>query len=183
MPNKWSRERLVYVVGTQIFDSTVDERNGRLNPSRDKKVRQAPQKEGFLLCDSGWCVHILTDRYSLKSTINWMATNKQKQSPKWWRELLHLSLSRIVVLSFLFIFHDFCQQQTHTQAQACTRQPMKNRNTTISPTCDTVAFREMSSTVSIKYFCFPTRYICYSVSFRRRTDPHSQVYPCRAASL
>ena len=102
MPNKWSGERLVYVVGTQIFDSTVDEGNGRLNPSRDKKVRRAPQKEGFLLCDSGWCVHILTDRYSLKSTINWMATNKQKQSPKWWRELPHLSLSRKVVLSFLF---------------------------------------------------------------------------------
>ena len=70
MTNKWSGERLVYVVGTKIFDFTVDEGNGRLTPSRDEKLRQAPQKEGFLLCDSGWCVHILTNRYSLTSTIN-----------------------------------------------------------------------------------------------------------------
>ena len=183
MPNKWSGERLVYVVGTQIFDSTVDEGNGRLNPSRDKKVRQSSQKKGFLLCDSGWCVHILTDRYSLKSTIiGWQQTNKN--NPRNGRGNFPTCPYRgKLCCHFYFIFHDLCQQQTHTQAQACTRQPMKNRNTTIPPTCDTVAFREMSSTVSMKYFCFPTRYICYSVSFRRRTDPHSQVYPCRAASL
>ena len=38
------------------FDFTVVEGKGRLNPSRDKKLRQAPQ---FHLCDLGWCVHIL----------------------------------------------------------------------------------------------------------------------------
>ena len=30
------------------FDFAVDEENGRLNLSRDKKLRQAPQKEGVL---------------------------------------------------------------------------------------------------------------------------------------
>ena len=56
----------------------------RLNSSRYKKLRQAPQKEGgekkeekkywvaFPLCDPGWCVHILTERYSLASRVNGM---------------------------------------------------------------------------------------------------------------
>ena len=59
-----------FVMGTQKFDFTVDEGTGVLNPSRDKKERQAPQKEGgilkrmknknscvlaFLVCDPGWC--------------------------------------------------------------------------------------------------------------------------------
>ena len=44
------------------FDFTVDEGKELPNPSRDKKLRQAPQREGgqeispcvaFLLCDSG----------------------------------------------------------------------------------------------------------------------------------
>ena len=47
------------------FDFTVDEGKERLNPSREKKLRQAPQKEGgeilcgvtFLLGDPGWYVH------------------------------------------------------------------------------------------------------------------------------
>ena len=37
-------ERLYH--GYTRFDFTVDEGKGRLNPSRDKKLRQAPQKEG-----------------------------------------------------------------------------------------------------------------------------------------
>ena len=32
--------------GYTKFDFAVDEGKGRLNPSRDKKLRQAPQKEG-----------------------------------------------------------------------------------------------------------------------------------------
>ena len=29
-----------------------------MNPSRDKKIRQAPQKEGVEIpCDPDWCVH------------------------------------------------------------------------------------------------------------------------------
>ena len=32
--------------GYTKFDVTVDEGRGRLNPSRDKKIKQAPQKEG-----------------------------------------------------------------------------------------------------------------------------------------
>ena len=74
-------------LGYTKFDFTVDEGKGRLNPSRDKKLRQAPQKEGgekqtnscvaLLLCDPGWCVHILTERCSLTFRINEMTTNKQ----------------------------------------------------------------------------------------------------------
>ena len=49
--------------GYTYFDFTVDEGKGRLNRSRDKKLRQVSQKEGgekdnscvaFLLCDPRW---------------------------------------------------------------------------------------------------------------------------------
>ena len=56
MPNKW-RTIISWVLHTTV-DFTVDEGKGRLNSSRDKKLRQAPQKEGGeILCDPGWCVH------------------------------------------------------------------------------------------------------------------------------
>ena len=47
-----NKKRLELCRGYTKFDFTVDEGKGRLNPSRDKKVRQAPQKEGGerLLC-------------------------------------------------------------------------------------------------------------------------------------
>ena len=71
--------------GYTKFDLTVDEGKGRLNLSRDRKLRHAPQKKkkknsgvAFLLCDPGWCVHILTERCSLTSRINGMTTNKTK---------------------------------------------------------------------------------------------------------
>ena len=41
-------------------DFTVDEGKERLDPSRNKKIRQACTAEEsvtFLLCDPGWCVH------------------------------------------------------------------------------------------------------------------------------
>ena len=51
--------------GYTKLDFMVYEGKGGLNPSRDKNLRQAPQKEGgegknsyvaFVLCDRGWCV-------------------------------------------------------------------------------------------------------------------------------
>ena len=58
MPNKWR------TINSWVhkIDFTVDEGLGRLNPSRDRTLRQAPQKVeiscvAFLLCDPGWCVH------------------------------------------------------------------------------------------------------------------------------
>ena len=45
------------------FDRTVDERKGRLNPSRDKNEDKHRRKKveksclTFLLCGPGWCVH------------------------------------------------------------------------------------------------------------------------------
>ena len=60
---------------------------GQVNPSRDKKVRQAPQKEGgenfcvaFSLCDPGGCVHIFTDKCSLTSRIDGMTTNSNNKN-------------------------------------------------------------------------------------------------------
>ena len=51
-----------YVVGTQNSTLRSTRERDYLNSSRNKKVRQAPQKEGgdvaFLLCDPGWCVHM-----------------------------------------------------------------------------------------------------------------------------
>ena len=162
------------------IDFTVDEGKGRLDPSRDKKLRQAPQKEGFLLCDSGWCVHILTEMCSLTSRISWMATNNNNTLNVGGN--FRLFSSRKVVFSFLFFISRFLPTaDAHTST--CTRQPVNHRDTTVFPTCDTVAFREMSSTVSIKYYCFPTIFIWHSVSFRRRADPHSQVHSYRAALI
>ena len=58
-------------------------------------------------------------------------------------------------------FHDFCLQQTHTPARACARHRAKHRDTTVSPTyAYNVAFREMSSAVSTKYYCLSTRCTC-----------------------
>ena len=82
------------MLGYTKFDFTVDEGKGRPNPSRDKKSRQAPQKEGgekkrkekkkkkkrknscviFLLCDPGCCIHI--DRCTLPSRIHEMTTKQ-----------------------------------------------------------------------------------------------------------
>ena len=92
----------------------VDEGKGRLNPCRDSKLRQASQKEGgkkteqtscvtFLMCDPGFCVHILAERCSLTSIINGMPTNKQKYKKMNRRkysplmELCHYSHSCVVI--------------------------------------------------------------------------------------
>ena len=69
------------------FDFTVDEGKGWLSPSRDKKLRQAPQSKvkkrrkkksgvAFLQCDPGWYFHILTERCSRTSRINGITENK-----------------------------------------------------------------------------------------------------------
>ena len=47
--------------------------------------------------------------------------------------------------------------------RACLRHPTKHRGTTVSPTCANAAFRGMSSTTPMKYYCFPSRYIWHSV--------------------
>ena len=53
-----SGEQLPVLRGYTKSDFTVDEEKGRLNPSRDQKLRQAPRKEGGeILCDPAWCVH------------------------------------------------------------------------------------------------------------------------------
>ena len=131
--------------------------------------------------------------------------------------------SRNVVFSRFSNFYDFCQQQIHTPARACTRHPAKHRskgltcglataehrlhcyvdhnNRNSGGCCSgyepargeaqghynnlpnlyaTVSFREMSRAFPIK---FTSRNTLHSVGFRRRTDPHSQVYSFRAASL
>ena len=65
------------------FDSTVDEGKGRLIPSRDKKLRQAPQKEGGeILCDlpPGRCIQMFTERCSLTFRMN--GTTKKKKKKK-----------------------------------------------------------------------------------------------------
>ena len=67
-----SGERLCH--GCTKFDFTVDEGEGRLNPSLDKKLRQAPQKTMekeekkscvafLLLCDPDWCVSDVQNKW------------------------------------------------------------------------------------------------------------------------
>ena len=63
------------------FDFTVDEEKGRLRPSRDKKSRQAPQKEGkILVWPSSWvppagASTYYTEKCSLPSRMNGMTTH------------------------------------------------------------------------------------------------------------
>ena len=82
---------------------------------------------------------------------------------------------RKVVLSKKLKSQDFCQQEIHTPARACTRHPARHRDTTVSPTCATVVFHEMlSTTVPIKHYCLPTIYLTLSelqVTYRPTLPP------------
>ena len=96
-----SRERSCR--GYTTFDFTVDEGKERLNPSRDQKLRQAPQKEGgkkpqkffrvaFLLGDPDWSVHILTEWCNLTSRINEMTSTDR----------VRCSTAAVITVSWLY---------------------------------------------------------------------------------
>ena len=76
MPNK-SRKITYCMSWVHKFDFTVDEEKGRLNPSRDKILRQAPQKERWpsscVTPARAYTYYI--ERFSLTSRIDGITTN------------------------------------------------------------------------------------------------------------